>query len=348
MIVFLFVLGAADVVRTEAEETDRPARQPDVAKESSPAETPLSTIVEIQNHGERFFDTTDEATDLLNRIGMRDDVWDAARAAKEHADANPDDPQAQADYRAARGRFYHHRVQMLREALGLQSELLDTFEAFTKQLDIEITAVQRQVAAEQEVARQHMITQGEYQSHLQQLNEQVEQAEDLDPEALDVLKDVQRVVRNTEYQQVLAEERELLAIESLNDLRETQIYARRTYGELQDEFQQARSDLRLLEAIARNDLAIVDSDKRKAVLQRYQQRRPINSSQNRQVVADIMDAIRKRQQSSSERERVPQDGSLAEDQTRVLAYLRSLSPVDAAAPKHSPDESELPRDESND
>jgi hypothetical protein len=57
------------------------------------------------------------------------------------------------------------------------------------------------------------------------------------------MKDIQREVASIEHHRVLGKERELLATESLNDLRETKIQADRRFSELQDEFAQAKHDL---------------------------------------------------------------------------------------------------------
>jgi hypothetical protein len=304
---------------------------------------PLSTIVEIQNHGERFFDESDAAVAALNRIAENDEIWDAARAAKARADANPDDPQAQQEYRAARARFFHQRIQMLLEAINQQIAVKQSHEAFCNQLNVEIAAVQQQAATEEQAVRRHEEKYRQYIQQLHQVGARIDGVEDLDPAALGLMKDIQRQVASIEHHRVLGKERELLATESLNDLRETKIQADRRFSELQDEFAQAKHDLGLLQEIARNDWMIVTRDKRKVILSRYQQRRPITASENRQVVSELMGRIRDRQIAWAAGQTPPEDPSVSEARAQVQAFLKSLPVVDSPESETQPTEADSTR-----
>lgn len=158
------------------------------------------------------------------------------------------------------------------------------------------------------------------------------------------MKDIQREVSNTEHHQVLAKERELLATESLNDLEETKSQANRRFSELQDEFAQARSDLGLLQEIARNDWMIVTRDQRKVILDRYKQRRTITASENRQVVSDLMGRIRDRQIAWAAGQQAPDDPSVNETRARVQAFLNSLPAADAVEAEPEPTGADSTRD----
>jgi hypothetical protein len=292
---------------------------------------PLSTIVEIQNHGERFFDETDAAVEALNQIAEQDEVWEAARAAKAKADANPADSAAQQAYRAARARFLHQRIQTFVNALKLEQALRQVHEAFCNQLDVEIAAVQKQAETEKEAAQQHGGKFRDYLSQLHELRSRIESAEDLDPREVRLVKDIERELKNTEEQKVLAKDRELLATKSLGDLEETKSQANQCLTELMDEFAQARGDLGLLQGIARNDLMIVQGDQRKVVLDRFTRRRPITSGDNRQVVSDLMGRIRERQAALAAGRQKSMDASADKNREHVETFLNNLPSLEADA-----------------
>jgi hypothetical protein len=224
--------------------------------------------------------------------------------------------------------------------LNLHESVRQAYEAFLNQLDIEIVEVQRLATTETEAVRQLDDRHRQHVQQLHQVNLHIEGIEDLDDEALVLLRDSERLVTSTEHHQLLAKERELLANESLNDLQETRQQADRRFGELEDEFAQAQSDLGLLQEIARNDWMIVTREQRKVILDRYRQRRPITASENRQLVTDLMDRIRQRQTAWAADQRTPEDPSVAEARARVQAFLTNLPVVDAIEPETLPDESE--------
>jgi hypothetical protein len=292
---------------------------------------PLSTIVEIQNHGERFFDETDAAVEALNRIADHDEVWEAARAARARADANPADQAAQQAYRAARARFFHQRIQTFLNALKFADAVRQVHEAFCNQLDIEIAAVQNQAETEQQAVQQQAGKFDDYLRQLHQVRSRFADAKEVAPQDVQLLKDLERELKNIEHQKVLAKERELLANESLRDLEETKTQANQRFTELLDEFAQARGDLSLLQGIARNDWMIVIREQRREVLGRYQQRRSITSGDNRQVVAELMGRIRERQAVLAANRPKIADGSADEDRKQVEAFLNNLPPLETSA-----------------
>jgi hypothetical protein len=197
-------------------------------------------------------------------------------------------------------------------------------------LDVEIVAVEQQAAAEKEVVRRQETKHREYLQQLHQVKDSISGVEELDPEALALIQDIQREVTSTEHHRVLAKERELLATESLNDLRATKIQADRRHAELQDEFTQARRDLSLLQEIARNDLMIVTRAERKAILDRHQQRRPITVTENRQVVSEALGRIRDRQIAWAAGQTTPEDHSVSAARLRVQQFLNNLPDADSA------------------
>lgn len=307
------------------------ARRPDRPDDPGMNKPPLSTIVEIQNHGEWFFDETDAAVEALNRIADHDEVWEAARAARARADANPADQAAQQAYRAARARFFHQRIQTFLNALKFADAVRQVHEAFCNQLDIEIAAVQNQAETEQQAVQQQAGKFDDYLRQLHQVRSRFTDAKEVDPRDVKLLKDLERELKNIEHQKVLAKERELLANESLRDLEETKTQANQRFAELLDEFAQARGDLSLLQGIARNDWMIVIREQRREVLGRYQQRRPITSGDNRQVVAELMGRIRERQAALAANRPETADGTADEDRKQVEAFLNNLPPLETDA-----------------
>lgn len=319
--------GRSPVLAAEAANVSaRAVRRQDDPLANKP---PLSTIVEIQNHGERFFDQTDAAAAALNKIAEQDAIWEAARAAKARADANPADQAAQQAYRAARARFFHQRIQIFLEALKLEQAVQQVHEAFCNQLDVEIATVQKQAETEKLAVQRESERFRDYLSQLIEVRERIEGAKDLDPRDVKLLKDIERELKNTEHQKVLAKERELLAIESLRDLAETRSQADQCLTELQDEFAQARGDLGLLQGIARNDWMIVIRQQRKEVLDRYQRRQTITSGDNRQVVAELMDRIRDRQVALAAAPSSLDNDAANENREQVDAFLKNLPTLDA-------------------
>jgi len=298
--------------------------------------TPLSTIVEIQNHGERFFDETDAAVEALNKIAERDEIWEAARAAKARADANPNDPAAQQAYRAARARFLHQRIQTFLAALKLEQVVGSVFAAFCNQLDIEIAAVRNQVDAEQEAVKQQSEKYRDYVDQLHQVRARIEGVQDLDPADVQLLQEIERALEYTENQKTLAKERELLATESLRDLEETKTQAGLRQQDLTNEFAQARGDLSLLQGIARNDWMIVVREQRVVVLDRINKGLPPTSAKNRQVVAELMERIRERQAARAAQPQPAGDSAADQGRQRVQAFLNNLPAQEPAATEPAP------------
>jgi len=327
----LVVALAGPSPASAAAPVDVAARASDRTGDPAANKPPLSTIVEIQNHGKRFFDETDAAVQALNQIAEQDDVWEAARAAKAKADANPADPAAQQAYRAPRARFLHQRIQIFLNALKWEHAVRHVHEAFCNQLDVEIAAVQKLAETESEAVQQHGGKFRDYLSQLHEVRSRIKSAKDLDPGDIKLLKDIERELKNTEHQKVLAKERELLATESLRDLEETKTQANQCLAELMDEFGQARGDLGLLQGIARNDLMIVQRDQRKVVLDGYQRRRTLTSGDNRQVVSDLMGRIRERQAALAAGRQKSMDASADKNREHVETFLNNLPSLEADA-----------------
>ena len=296
----------------------------DVASADKP---PLSAIVEIQNHGDRFFDVTDSAVTALNRIGEVDEIWQAARAAKAHADANPADDNAQKAYRAARARFLHQRVAIFMESLVFEQRVQEAYEAFLNQLEIEIASENRQAETEAAAIAQHTAKYRDYVRQVNQLRAHVDSAADLDPQELELLGDVELEVERSRQQKMLAEERQLLVAESIRDLQATRIQVNQWRNELKREFKEARQDLDFLQGIARNDWMMVVSAERRGVLQRYSDRRPIRSADNRATVAELTHRIAQRRGTQAGPPELV-DNSREQQLERADAFLNSVSDLD--------------------
>jgi DNA repair exonuclease SbcCD ATPase subunit len=293
---------------------------------------PLSTIVEIQDHGERFFDETDAAAAALNRIGDQDDVWKAARDAKAQADAKPGDNNAQQAYRAARARFLHQRILIFLDVLKFELVVRQAYEAFCSQLDMEIEAVKKQAETEKAAVSQHASQLDKYLNELHQVRARIDGAKDLDPQDVDLMKEIEREVKNLENHKMLATDRELLAAESLRDLEQSRSQAEQHFAELQDEFTQARSDASLLQEIARNDLMNVTHEQRRELLERFKKRQPITPGKSRKVVEELVARIRQRQDRLATQSPLI-EGRVEESRKHVDEFLKSLPP-----PKSTPQE----------
>jgi hypothetical protein len=287
---------------------------------------PPSTIVEIQNHGERFFDESDAAALAFNDIAAVDEVREAARKAKQAADASPKDEDLQAAYRAAKARLLHTKVLAFRKALGFEEAVRQAHTDFVRQLDVEITAVTREVEGEQKAVKQKEQDEKALLKELREVKSRLPRgAADLESTDLQLMREIERKIKMLENEQMLAKERQLLASDSLLALEETKVEAGKRFRELQDEFVQGRGDLKILYDIAYNDLKYENHEERTRMLARFKNRRPINTAGNREVLDELLARNRERLAKFGNRGPVFDDTD-QKNRERVDEFLNNLPP----------------------
>jgi hypothetical protein len=291
---------------------------------------PPSTIVEIQDHGERFFDASDEAAKALNKIAEVDDSWRAAREAKAAADANPQDQQAADAFMAAKARWLSVKYEALKEAIGFAPLVSASFKSFLGEIQTEKIGVARDIeSSKKEIIQQEDSVQ-HYYDELRKLKRGLPRGSvDLEPADRELMRDIERNISLLESQSLLAKERELVATESLRALQQTELVAQQRLKELNDEFKQARNDINIMRSIANNDHKVAQHEERTRNLRRFEDRQPIHKTGNRKPLEDWLALTRERLTKFSNRPPVVNE-TQTKEQDAVDQFLESIP--DAAKP----------------